>query len=276
MNGALAFLAGFAGLWVLTYALVFGTYLGFGWLFTRWSARHPERKIQPHRDGQKRRAREIRASARSLVVTCGCFAGGIWLALNGVTLHPPLPLTWWSAPLMVLVSVALFDTWFYWVHRLGHAGPFRKWHALHHQSVAPTVWSNYSDTLFDALTQQGFFLLMPLIVPFPPAVFVAHRVFDHFNGMIGHSGFEFAAGRSSRAPWPLASVTFHDMHHATYGYNFANHFSLWDRLMGTLHPDYDRRVDAIAARLATATSGGGMRGGAVDGGRPAAPPRPQA
>ena len=230
--------------WALTYALVFLSYLAFGFAFSAWSARHPERKIQTRRHGAVRRNREIRASARSLVVTCGCFALGITLAMNGVRLFEPWALAWWSAPLMFAASVVLFDTWFYWAHRLNHFGPFKKWHVLHHQSVAPTVWSNYSDTVFDAFSQQSFFLFMPLLTPFPIEIFIAHRVFDHFNGMVGHSGFEVAAGKTSRAPWPLASVTFHDMHHATYNYNFANHFSFWDRLMGTIHPDYDRRVEA--------------------------------
>ena len=242
----------FVLLWALTYALVFGSYMAFGVLFTIWSKRHPERKIQPGRDGQKRRNKEIRASARSLLVTCGCFAGGLHLQLSGYTLFDAWPLTWWSAPLMFGVSVLLFDTWFYWVHRLGHTGPFKKYHLLHHQSIAPTVWSNYSDTFFDAFTQQGFFLVMPLILPFPPQIFIAHRVFDHFNGMIGHSGFEFAAGASSRTPWPLASMTFHDMHHSTFNYNYANHFSIWDRMMGTLHPRYDDAVVAMEAKIAGA------------------------
>lgn len=242
MEAVFNHLIGFVGLFALTYALVFGSYLVFGWGFTKWAERHPERKIQPNRDGLKRRNKEIRASARSLIVTCGCFAGGIYLQLQGVTLFSPWALTWWSAPLMILASVMLFDTWFYWVHRLAHVGPFKKWHVLHHQSVAPTVWSNYSDTHFDAFSQQSFFLFMPLIVPFPPAIFIAHRVFDHFNGMIGHSGFEFAAGPSSRYPSPVVCVTFHDMHHSTYNYNYANHFSFWDRVMGTIHPEYDSAV----------------------------------
>jgi len=264
MTALLDHVAAFAGLWLVTYGLVFGSYLAFGWAFTAWSARQPERKIQPGRDGQKRRAREIRASARSLVVTCGCFAGGLYALMNGWTLFEPFAFSWWSAPVMFAASVVLFDTWFYWVHRLAHTGPFRRWHMLHHQSVAPTVWSNYSDTAFDAFSQQSFFLFMPLILPFPPAIYVAHRAFDHFNGMIGHSGFEFAAGRSSRTPWPLAAVTFHDMHHATYNYNYANHFSVWDRVMGTIHPDYDRRVERMEARIT------GGEGDAGAGGRPAA------
>ena len=250
----------FLGLWVLTYVLVFGSYLAFGWAFTAWSQRHPERKIQPKRDGQKRRAKEIRASARSLIVTCGCFAGGLFCMLNGWTLFEPWALTWWSAPLMFGASVILFDGWFYIVHRLGHTGPFMKYHVLHHQSVAPTVWSNYSDTFFDAFTQQGYFLIVPLIVPFGWPIFVAHRIFDHFNGMIGHSGFEFAAGPSSRTPWPLASVTFHDMHHSTFNYNYANHFSFWDRVFGTIHPEYDHRCAAMEEQIATSgKSDGGAK-----------------
>lgn len=252
MATILSGLAQFVGLWALTYALVFGSYLAFGALFTLWSERHPERKIQAGRDGLKRRAKEIRASARSLVVTCGCFAGGMFLATNGITLFDPLALTWWSAPLMFAASVVLFDAWFYAVHRLAHTERFRRHHLLHHQSVAPTVWSNYSDTVFDAFTQQSFFLFVPLIAPFAPAIFVAHRVFDHVNGMIGHSGFELAAGASSRTPWPLASVTFHDMHHQHFNSNFANHFSFWDRVFGTIHPDYDARVVQMEARIADA------------------------
>jgi sterol desaturase/sphingolipid hydroxylase (fatty acid hydroxylase superfamily) len=255
--------ATFAALWVLTYALVFGSYLAFGWAFTAWSARHPERRIQTGRDGQKRRAREIRASARSLVVTCGCFAGGIFCLLNGWTLLEPFGLSWWAVPLMFLASVILYDTWFYWVHRLAHTGPFKKWHMLHHQSVAPTVWSNYSDTVFDAFSQQSFFLFMPLILPFPPAIYVAHRAFDHFNGMIGHSGFEFAASRATRIPSPMVCTLFHDQHHAHFNTNFANFFSFWDRLMGTLDPRYDAGVEAFEADPAAAGPKGAVDGANV-------------
>ncbi|WP_420394110.1 sterol desaturase family protein [Acuticoccus sp.] len=248
----------FLSVWALTYALVFGSYLAFGWAFTVWARGRGERKIQPRRDGLKRRDAEIRASARSLVVTCACFAGGLTLATYGVRLFDAASLSWWSAPLMFAASVVLFDAWFYAVHRLAHTAPFKRWHLLHHQSVAPTVWSNYSDTAFDAFTQQGYFLAMPLLTPFPVEVFVVHRVFDHFNGMIGHSGYEVAAGPASRAPWPLASVTFHDMHHATFSTNYANHFSFWDRVFGTIHPDYDRRMavwEAPAAAPAEALRG---------------------
>jgi sterol desaturase/sphingolipid hydroxylase (fatty acid hydroxylase superfamily) len=34
-------------------------------------------------------------------------------------------------------------------------------------------------------------------------------------------------------------VTHHDQHHRYFRCNYATHFTLWDRLMGTLHPEHD-------------------------------------
>ncbi|MDJ0929945.1 sterol desaturase family protein [Breoghania sp.] len=52
----------------------------------------------------------------------------------------------------------------------------------------------------------------------------------------GHSGFEFWASPASRAPSPMVCVTFHNQHHSRFKYNYANFFSLWDRLMATIDP----------------------------------------
>ena len=49
----------------------------------------------------------------------------------------------------------------------------------------------------------------------------------------------------------MVCVTFHDQHHAHFRYNFANFFSVWDRLCGTLDPRYDqdvRRMEQQAAQ----------------------------
>ncbi len=37
-------------------------------------------------------------------------------------------------------------------------------------------------------------------------------------------------------------MTFHDQHHSRFRYNYANFFSFWDRVMGTLDPKYDAAV----------------------------------
>ena len=162
--------------------------------------------------------------------------------MRGLTLWTPLELTWTSAIVMFLVSMVLQDAWFYWGHRLMHTKMFYKHHFWHHRSVAPTVWSNYSDSYVDAFAMQSYFLIAPLVLPIPPLVLIGHRVWDHVNGQIGHSGGESFADSTTRFPSPMVCVTFHDQHHEHFNYNFANFFSFWDRVCGTLHPGYDAKV----------------------------------
>ena len=79
--------------------------------------------------------------------------------------------------------------------------------------------------------------------PINPIVLLAHKIYDLVTGSIGHSGYEFA-GWLSLPPSLLVSVTHHDQHHRYSSCNYSTHFTIWDRLMGTLC----REHDAEAAR----------------------------
>jgi sterol desaturase/sphingolipid hydroxylase (fatty acid hydroxylase superfamily) len=246
-------------IWLGVYTFTVAGYFGLGLALDALNRRNPRRRIQPARRGESRAGIEIIQSLKSLVVTCFCLAAGLWAQANGWSLFGPLDLTVWSAVGMFVVSIIAFDAWFYWGHRLMHWRPLYKHHLWHHRSVAPTAWSNYSDSLLDAFAMQSYYLVAPLVLPIPTAVLVAHRIYDHVNGMIGHSGFEYFAGQSTRYPSPFVCTTFHDQHHERFGYNYANFFSFWDRAMGTLHPDYEPRVKAFEAAppisLTSAASG---------------------
>lgn len=231
-------------LWVAFYAATVALYFGLGGVLIAINKRHPERRIQKHRRGEDRARQDIRESMKSLVITSGCIAGGVWLQWMGWTIWPPLELTWWSAIGMFAVSVVLYDAWFYWGHRLMHWRPLYKHHFPHHRSVAPTVWSTDSSSPVDTFAMQSYYLVAPIFLPIPAVALIAHRFWDHVNGQIGHSGFEYFADRTTRFPSPMVCVTFHDQHHEHFNYNFANFFSIWDRLCGTLHPAYDDKVKA--------------------------------
>lgn len=242
LSAAGAALIDFAPWFAAVYGVNVALYFVTGAVLVAIQNRHPERRIQQHRRGEKRMRMEIRQSVLSLTVTGGCLAAGLYLQHRGLSLFAPLELTWWSVPLMLVVSIVAFDAWFYWAHRFMHTRLMYRFHAEHHRSVAPTVWSTYNDSLVDAFVMQSYYLWAPLILPIPPVVLVVHRLYDHFNGTIGHSGFEFWAGPGSRAPSPMVCVTFHDQHHSRFRYNYANFFSFWDRLMGTIDPKYDEAV----------------------------------
>lgn len=208
-----------------------------GLAFEFFNARHPERKIQKGRTN-KRKWKELYRAPGSLAIIAFCFSGGLFAQAKGWT-QPPFPLDWWTAPLFLVVSVFLYDAWFYWVHRLLHCKPFYRFHALHHKSVAPTVWSNHHESLPEAFFNQAYYLIIPFVLPIPWQLLVLQKIYDQFSGMLGHAGFEHFASPAGRRPFPLTSTVFHDQHHAHFSYNFGHTFSFWDRIMGTLYPRYD-------------------------------------
>lgn len=237
--------SGFLILLAVTFGLLLATYVGVGLVFERLGARHPERRIQTRAFSDK--WTDIRQSLLSLSTIALYVSGGLWLQGSGYALFSVWELSWWSLPLGLVISIVVYDAWFYWFHRLMHTRALYRFHAQHHVSVAPTPWSNNNDTLVGTFFEQVYFLVAPLIFPFPALVFVFHKAWDQVTGMIGHAGFEFFASPGARAPWPGVCTTYHDQHHSHFRVNFANTFTYWDRLCGTLHPGYDARVEEFEA-----------------------------
>lgn len=244
----LVFAAHLAVIWIIAFTANVAMYFGGGWAITWMNRRHPERKIQPLRDGMKRARAEIKESLLSIAVTSFCLSLAIALSIFGYTLWTP-----WEgiigAAAGLLVLILLYDAWFYWSHRLLHTKPFYRFHHWHHRSVAPTVWSSDSQTAVETGMIQGFMVVATVLLPISPLALVAHRIYDHFNGQLGHCGYEYFAGKGARFPSPMVCTGFHDQHHELFTYNYANYFSLWDRICGTLHPAYDGEVARGESKL---------------------------
>lgn len=234
----------FSVLFLAIYAATVALYFVVGFSIEWFNRRNEARRIQKGRRGDKRRRVEIMQSMASIFVTCLSLSAGLFAQQTGWT---PVPwhLTWLNAVPLFLLAMVLFDAWFYFAHRLLHTKPLYRFHQLHHRSFTPTVWSNDSIGLVDTALSQGFYAVVVFFVPLPPLILIANRLFDQINGTFGHAGFEYFASRTSRAPSPMLCTTYHDQHHAEFKYNFANYFSFWDRLMGTVSPDYDTRVAAF-------------------------------
>ena len=235
----------FLSWWLAAYACLAGTYLVVGWTLTQFNKRLTRYRIQSKSCSPKLVRRDFRQSLRSLITISALFAGGLTLRQMGIA-PSPVSLTFSNSILCILASFVLFDTWFYWMHRLVHQkGLYRPIHRWHHRTITPTVWSNNSDLAVDNLLLQSYWFFAPLVLPIPTVLLIAHKAYDQITGMIGHAGYEYGAGAMSAKPSPMIGTTFHDQHHAHFNVNFATHFSAWDRLMGTLHPDYDRLVTSF-------------------------------
>ncbi|HVB16841.1 MAG TPA: sterol desaturase family protein [Stellaceae bacterium] len=240
--------------WAATVAAVYAILLaayGLSCLVVgRLNRRLAGAKIQSRATTPAQVRRDQQQSLKSLAGIAAMFGTGHWLYVEfGWGLAPAGGVA--GTVLSLVASFVLFDTWFYWFHRLIHLRPFYgRIHRWHHLTVTPVAWSNNSDRLIDNLFLQSYWLVAHFLVPAAPAVLLAHKLYDQITGVIGHSGYEHG-GVLCLPPSPFVGVTHHDQHHRYFRCNYATHFTWWDRLMGTLHPDHDeelaRNVAATAA-----------------------------
>lgn len=235
---------GFLGLVLVLYGASLTVLFSTGSVMELLNRRHPERRIQK-RQPTHRAIDDIKSSLRQLAISSICLAIGLFMQAKGWILFPPVALSWWSVPVFFLVSVAIHDTWFYWGHRILHTKTFYRFHKPHHMTITPTVWSNDAGSSVDTLFAHSYYALVLFVIPIPPAVFLAHRLFDQVSAAVGHCGFEHFASASARKPWPMLCTLYHDQHHQFFVYNYANYFSFWDRLCGTIHPTYDGKVEGF-------------------------------
>lgn len=230
-------------IWFATYSGFLVLYFAIAWFVLKQNGSGKYKKIQPEQgDKEISAAREIRQSVVSLLSVSFFLSIGIYLNKNNLTLFAVPELTVFSFFGGLIVSLLIFDAWFYWGHRMLH----RPWllkhiHLWHHKAKSPIVWSNNSDSLLDNCVLQSYWIIACAVLPVPYVVFIVHKIYDQVTGMIGHSGYEYA-GKNSVFPNPMVGVTFHDQHHEKFSCNYATHFSIWDRMMGTLHRDYETQM----------------------------------
>lgn len=229
-----------------------------------WAIRHwiEPRRIQSRRATLADRAREFRQSIETLFVfalvnllTFAMFRAG-WLPVSRGAPDIGIMLA------QVLAMVVLHDAWFYWMHRtLHHKALFRRAHYAHHLSRTPTSWAAYSFAPLEAIAESIYvpmmFLGLSHIAPMQPwaiFIFLGHQI---ARNAIGHSGFELAWPGFTRSPltgW-LTTTTHHDLHHTEGRHNFGLYFTWWDRAMGTEHPRYHEKFEAVVGRREMSAGG---------------------
>ena len=95
--------------------------------------------------------------------------------------------------------------------------------------------------------EAGILPLATLVMPMHELtafIFVSHMI---VRNVVGHAGFELFPAWWMKVPmlrW-ITTTTHHDLHHSTGRYNFGLYFTWWDRLMGTEHPEYRERFEAV-------------------------------
>ncbi|WP_229483136.1 sterol desaturase family protein [Massilia horti] len=146
--------------------------------------------------------------------------------------------------LSIVLLMLIQDTWFYWTHRLMHHRRLFRWfHRTHHRSTNPNPLTTYSMSVLEAIVLSGSSVISLFIIPTTGAALVIIGWLNLIYGVYGHLGYELyprAMAGHWLGRWINTSMA-HNVHHATGRYNYGYYFLFWDRLMGTLDPDYEAK-----------------------------------
>ncbi|MCB0665186.1 MAG: sterol desaturase family protein [Saprospiraceae bacterium] len=158
---------------------------------------------------------------------------------------------WWWIPAVLIISMVLHDLYFYWLHRLiHHPRIFSYVHLVHHKSNNPSPWSSYSFHLLESIAEAMILPILIFILPMHPLSIFLFTFFSFLFNVYGHLGYEIVPRWFRKTPFfqIIGTSVYHNMHHAKFHYNYGLYFRIWDRLMGTEHPDYEKTFDTIQYR----------------------------
>ena len=267
----LAFLAYriFDSIWIESIRYFAGA-AGVALLCWLLAGRIAHRRIQTRHATNADRLREVRQSMWSMAVFAFVDLMTVALIVAGAiafNLGPPVLATilWQTAALILM-----HDAYFYWMHRWMHSkAMFRLLHSVHHLSRTPTSWAAYSfatgEAVFEGIITPLMIAAITIAAPAEPwavFIFLAHQI---ARNAFGHAGFELAWPGFTRSPWTgwMTTTTHHDLHHSEGRYNFGFYFTWWDRWMGTEHPRYHERFEAVVNRRRETAAQGSPGHGAV-------------
>lgn len=217
-----------------------------------WRAGLARRKLQPRDPTRGQRRREVLASLRT------AFIFSLLGALVAVGDHQGWITIYkdfrQAGPLYLVLSLAVMlvahDTYFYWAHRaMHHRRLFALFHRTHHLSRTPTPWTAYSFAIPEAVVHGAFVPLFLLLVPMHGLGLLAFGIVQILRNVMGHAGAEVHSAAFGPGRWLgwNNTTTHHDLHHDAGRYNYGLYFRCWDKWMGTEHPDYRRKFEAIVS-----------------------------
>ncbi|HEX2574584.1 MAG TPA: sterol desaturase family protein [Polyangia bacterium] len=192
-------------------------------------------------------AREIGMAAMTVLLNTAVTLAGLWLYRRGlVRFRGDLG---WRALADVVVLLVVMDAAMYGLHRLAHVEPLFRWlHAPHHRYDRPRPLTLFVLSPPEALAFGGLWLVVLMLYP---CSWLGMSIYLGLNvafGVVGHLGVEPGPRGLVRVPLArsLATSTFHAQHHADRDHNFGFYTLVWDRLFGTLAPDYARDFERAA------------------------------
>lgn len=230
-------------------------FAGFAYLlFYVWNKKSFYRfKIQLRFPKRENISTEIKYSFISIFIFSLLIAGTVLLSRFGYTrIYKNFSQhSVWYFIASIFIAILIHDTYFYWTHRLMHWKKiFPYVHRIHHLSHNPTPLAAYSFHPAEAIIEAGIIPVMAFVIPIHPAALGIFSLYSILMNIMGHLGYELFPAKFANSHWIKwhNSSTHHNMHHHYSKCNYGLYFSIWDRMMGTLHKQYESTFKNIARR----------------------------
>ena len=216
-------------------------------------ARFMRLRIQSAFPKKKDYYREIAYSMLSFVFFAGYF---VLLFVTPVRQYTriydhPSQLGWPYFFFSIFLCIIIHDTYFYWTHRLMHHPKlFKAFHVLHHKSTNPSPWAAFSFQPLEAIIEGSIAPVIVFLIPIQQYAFLIFFIFSTAINVYGHLGYEIYPKwliKSKLGKYINTSVA-HNMHHKYFNGNYSFYTRIWDMLMGTMHPDYEKSLDKVVEK----------------------------
>lgn len=232
----------------LRYAIIAG--LAFLVFYKLWKSRWVKEKIQQSFPRNKDYLREIGYSLLSVFIFWSVALSTLSPAIRPHTRYylEIADYGWAYFAFSILLMLIVHDAYFYWMHRvIHHPKLFKTFHKVHHQSTNPSPWAALSFQPTEAILEAAVIYLIVFSFPVHRLAIMSWLILMMIYNVYGHLGYELYPKNFQRnwlGKWLNTSVN-HNQHHKHLKGNYGLYFLWWDRLFGTLRPDYEEEFDRV-------------------------------
>jgi sterol desaturase/sphingolipid hydroxylase (fatty acid hydroxylase superfamily) len=149
----------------------------------------------------------------------------------------------WYLPVSLAISMAIHESYYYWLHRWMHNPKvFKILHKVHHDSNTTSPWTAFSFHPLEGFLQAIILPLTIIFIPMHVYVLLFQLTIMTFSSVINHLEIEVYPKNFHKhlfGKW-LIGATHHSLHHKQFKYNFGLYFTFWDKFKRTESPKFER------------------------------------
>lgn len=181
----------------------------------------------------------------NLLLGIATVAVSTWVTQSGIGIFNWVVLPLWVQVLLTLFVMDLFAQ--YIPHYLMHkVKPLWRFHVVHHSDTHVDVSTGTRHHPGEWIIRESFTIIGIIVMGIPVGLYFMHRSFQALFTYFNHANIQLPKWLDRTIGLVFVSPDMHKFHHhhkrPWTDMNFANSFSVWDRLFGTLVYDDTQKI----------------------------------